>query len=76
MQIFKQQNAVKNAFFDYSLWNHYVNVHLPLFLALRQWAVYLIFLSIFLLCTIGTFLPLKRGVNPSFTCHLPANPRL
>lgn len=26
MQIFEQQNAVKMHFFDYSLWNHYVNV--------------------------------------------------
>ena len=26
MQIFKQQNTAKMHFFDYSLWNHYVNV--------------------------------------------------
>jgi hypothetical protein len=45
---FRATKCGKNAFFfDYSLWNHYVNVHLPLFLALRQWAVYLIFLSYF-----------------------------
>ena len=27
MQIIRQQNAIKSHFFDYSLWNHYVNVH-------------------------------------------------
>ena len=32
MQIFEQQNAVKMHFFDYSLWNHYVNVRLPPFM--------------------------------------------
>ena len=26
MQIIRQQNATKSHFFDYSLWNHYVNV--------------------------------------------------
>ncbi len=31
MQIFEQQNAVKMHFFDYSLWNHYVNVRMPQF---------------------------------------------
>jgi hypothetical protein len=40
---------------------HYVNVHLPLFLALRQWAVYLIFLSNFLLCTFCTFVMVGAG---------------
>lgn len=32
MQIFEQQNAVKMHFFDYSLWNYYVNVRLPPFM--------------------------------------------
>ena len=33
MQIIRQQNAIKLHFFDYSLWNHYVNVHFNLFLS-------------------------------------------
>ena len=45
MQIFKQQNTAKMHFFDYSLWNHYVNVHLPLFKALMH-GVWVIFYTI------------------------------
>ena len=71
MQIFKQQNTAKMHFFDYSLWNHYVNVHLSrfcspetgypcvfiLFFFLRPLSRILIpvFFFPFLLCTFCTF---------------------
>ena len=63
MQIFEQQNAVKNAFFDYSLWNHYVKDPLPLFLSHRRGYIHLIFLSYFLLCTFCTIKNLHGKVD-------------
>ena len=53
MQIFEQQNAVKMHFFDYSLWNHYVNVRLPPFMPETRPS--LLSFILFLLCTFCTF---------------------